>query len=334
MQPLVSLLIPGWNGVKFVHRLLDSILEQTYSNIELIYVDDGSTDGTASIVLGYENKFLQKKYSFTYIRKNNGGVSSSINCGLQKVTGKYLCCPEYDDILTKNSIEERVKYLEEHPDCGVVTCDAYLVNENDLNHTIGVLSYYNPNRFDRNHFVQALMTKTIFTAACNMLRMSYFDETHPNRLIYDSRIGPNWQMLLPLYYKYNRGFIETPMVYYVIRKDSISHSSSNTWRKHLNSISEYKKIIFSTLETIEMPLSDRKLCIKIVNIKYALDYVNIGINNGQKKIFNDGMDELILNDYEHISRAYIKAMNNDLIFFYLRFKNFLRTMAKKIFRRL
>lgn len=54
---LVSLVTPGWNGKQFVHRLLDSIIAQTYRPIEYIYVDDGSTDGTAEIVQSYKEQF-------------------------------------------------------------------------------------------------------------------------------------------------------------------------------------------------------------------------------------------------------------------------------------
>ena len=56
---LVSLVTPGWNGRPFVHRLLDSILEQTYRPIQYIYVDDGSTDGSSELVLGYKDRFLK-----------------------------------------------------------------------------------------------------------------------------------------------------------------------------------------------------------------------------------------------------------------------------------
>ena len=56
---LVSLVTPGWNGKLFIHRLLDSIIAQTYRPIEYIYVDDGSTDGTAEVVKSYSEKFRE-----------------------------------------------------------------------------------------------------------------------------------------------------------------------------------------------------------------------------------------------------------------------------------
>ena len=73
-HPLVSIITPGWNGKRFVHRLLDSILIQTYDNMEYIYIDDGSTDGTKDIVLSYKEKFENRGIPFIYVYKENGGL--------------------------------------------------------------------------------------------------------------------------------------------------------------------------------------------------------------------------------------------------------------------
>lgn len=290
IEPLVSIITPGWNGVNFIHRLLDSLLAQTYSNIEYIYVDDGSTDGTKDIVCSYEDRFVKRGISFTYVYKENGGVSSAINVGLKYVKGKYLCWPEYDDILTPDSVEKKVQYLEEHLDCAVVTSDAWLVNEDRIDKILGVLSHHNPNRYDRNHFVQALLTNSIFTAACHMVRMSVFDQVNPQREIFQSWIGPNWQMLLPLYYNHNRGFIESPLVYYVIRSSSISHSH-DTLEKKVAAIDEYISILRHVLERIVMPEEDRELYNRLINEKYAVERVKLGLYYRDKKIYDRGFVE-------------------------------------------
>lgn len=293
-NPLVSLITPGWNGAGFVQNSLNSILAQTYRPIEYIYVDDGSTDGTKDIVLGYKTIFEEQDFTFKYIYKENGGVSSAINEGLKYVTGKYLGWPEYDDILTPDSIEKRVQYLEEHEDCAVVTCDAWMVHENAIDKPFGHLSYKNPNRFDRNHFVQALLTNSIFTAACHLVRMDIFDETHQNRKIYPSRIGPNWQMLLPMYFKHNRGFIDESLVYYVVRGNSISHSH-NTLDKRVSAIDEYIKILQHVLEEIPMHPKDRFLYSRLVANHYAYEWCKLGFEYKNKEIFNRGYDYLVDN---------------------------------------
>ncbi|WP_337678029.1 glycosyltransferase family A protein, partial [Hallella sp.] len=84
-KALVSVITPGWNGKDFVHRLLDSLIKQTYKTIEYIYVDDGSTDGTSEIVKAYQTRFQEAGISFNYIYKTNGGVSTAVEEGLKHV---------------------------------------------------------------------------------------------------------------------------------------------------------------------------------------------------------------------------------------------------------
>ena len=331
-HPLVSLITPGWNGKSFVHRLLDSILNQTYDNIEYIYVDDGSTDGTKEVVLSYEEKFREKKISFRYVYKENGGVSSAVQEGLKYVNGECLGWPEYDDILLEDSIEKRVRYLELHPECAVVTSDAWLVSENSIGKPYGVLSSYNVNRYDKNHFVQALLTNSIFTAACHLVRMDAFDETHPNRVIYPSWIGPNWQMLLPLYYKYERSFIDEPLVYYVVRDSSISHSHDSLQKK-LDAIDEYMRILKNTLERIEMPDVDRDLYKKLVNEKYARDWMNLGFLYKNKIVFSKGYHYYLDHELKISNLRKLQKLALHLPLFYYGYKclNRINLLFSKVF---
>lgn len=90
MEPLVSILTPCYNGEKFISNYVNSIFKQDYSNIEVIFVDDGSNDATKQLILGYENEFLARKISFQYIWKENNGAASAIEKGIKNVKGKYL----------------------------------------------------------------------------------------------------------------------------------------------------------------------------------------------------------------------------------------------------
>lgn len=200
--------------------------------------------------------------------------------GFQHVTGKYLSCPEYDDILLPTSVEKRIQYLQNYPDCAVVSADAWVVTEVNIEERKHKISHNNPNRFDRNHFYQALMSNSIFNAACNMLRMDLFDQTHTDRKIFSSRIAPNQQILLPLYFHYNRGFIEEPLSIFLIRQGSVSHPQK-TLEIELNRDIEYQKILFHTLESIDMPNDLLELYKRRVEINVQKDFVLFGY------IYND-----------------------------------------------
>lgn len=286
-HPLVSIITPGWNGKNFIHRLLDSILSQTYDRMEYIYVDDGSTDGTKDVVLSYKSKFESKGIPFLYVYKDNGGLCSAIQEGLQHVNGECLCWPEYDDILLPTAIEERVKYLETHSDCAVVTCDAWLTPADSLDKPTGILSYHNPNRFDRNHFVQLLTGNSIFTAACHMVRMDVFDETHKDRKIFQSRVGAVWQMLLPMLYRYNRGFIDKPLVKWVIRTDSVSNERYSV-DKRIPVDEEFLNIRKYVLAEMDMPQEDRELYLRMAEKCTADSFMNNGVSYHNRPMFNRG----------------------------------------------
>lgn len=333
-HPLVSIITPGWNGKTFIHHLLDSILSQTYDNIEYIYVDDGSTDGTKDVVLSYKDKFESRGIPFMYVYKKNGGLCSAIQEGLQHVNGECLCWPEYDDILLPTAIEERVKYLESHSDCAVVTCDAWITPVDSLDKPTGVLSYHNPNRFDRNHFVQLLTGNSIFTAACHMVRMDVFDETHKDRKIFQSRVGAVWQMLLPMMYHYNRGFIDKPLVKWVIRNDSVSNERYSL-QKRMEVDEEFLTIRRHVLAEIDMPEDDYQLYLSMAEQNSADTFMKNAMDYHDKGMFYKGYDYylshglLITKDI----RWRKLQIDSQLVFFFCKMLGGLRQMSFKLLRK-
>lgn len=99
---MVSVIIPVYNVEKYLEKCLDSVLSQTFKNLEIILVDDGSTDGSSKIIDTYSLKDSRIKV----IHKENGGVSSARNKGLEVATGEYVCFIDSDDIIEENFIEE------------------------------------------------------------------------------------------------------------------------------------------------------------------------------------------------------------------------------------
>ena len=132
--PLVSVISPCWNGEKFVGRFLDSLLNQTYKGaIELLIVDDGSTDRTAEIIESYESKFASRNYILRYYYQENAGQAAAINLALDKFNGEYMTWFDSDDFMTSDSIEKRVQFLEDHPQYDFCICQRFDVNEIDVN---------------------------------------------------------------------------------------------------------------------------------------------------------------------------------------------------------
>ena len=105
-NPLVSIVIPVYNGSNYLKEAIDSALAQTYKNIEIIVVNDGSTDNgeTEKIAISYGKKIR-------YFEKENGGVSSALNYGIKKMKGEYFAWLSHDDLIEPKHIEELVRYV-------------------------------------------------------------------------------------------------------------------------------------------------------------------------------------------------------------------------------
>lgn len=250
-DPLVSIITPCFNGEKFLYRCLDAILNQTYSNIEFIFVNDGSTDTTEEIILSYKKNFADKGIAFKYIDQKNKGLGGAILAGLKIFTGEYLCWPDSDDMLMPNSIEKRVRFLEHHLEFGSVSSNAYIFNQDDLINPIGFIANKEHKNLDQKQFLHLLLGKSIFCSGCHMVRAKAFLDVNPNRYIYPAKRGQNWQMLLPLYYKYDRGFIDEPLYAYINYRSSMSKDHNK--EEILYRISEHDEIIYHTLKQINMP---------------------------------------------------------------------------------
>lgn len=121
-QPLVSVIVPVYNGEKTIERCLRSIQNQTYSNIEIIVVNDGSTDHTQKVI----DKYAASDSRFHAIKKLNSGVSDSRNMGIKAAKGEYLQFVDGDDWIVKQATEEFVKTALTFG-CEMVISDYYRV---------------------------------------------------------------------------------------------------------------------------------------------------------------------------------------------------------------
>lgn len=107
-EPLVSVVIPVYNGADYLREAIDSVLNQTYSNIEIIVVNDGSIDHgqTEAIARSYGNRIR-------YIYKENGGVATALNAGIKEMNGEYFSWLSHDDIFYPDKVQKQIQLLKE-----------------------------------------------------------------------------------------------------------------------------------------------------------------------------------------------------------------------------
>lgn len=108
---LVSIVMPAWNSAQTLPRAIDSVLEQTWPQREIIVVDDGSTDATLSVLAGYGDKLR-------IVSQPNRGPSSARNCGLREAQGQYVAFLDADDHWLPKKLERQVALLDAQPDIG------------------------------------------------------------------------------------------------------------------------------------------------------------------------------------------------------------------------
>ena len=118
--PLISIILPTYNGSKFLRQSLDSCINQTYPHWELIIVDDCSTDDTPAIITEY----AQQETRIRAIRhETNRGIAGGLNTGFANAKGDYLTWTSDDNLYYPNALEEMVAILNTHPHIGVVYAD-------------------------------------------------------------------------------------------------------------------------------------------------------------------------------------------------------------------
>lgn len=122
-DPLVSTIVPAFNAERYLDLAIDSILSQTYSNIEVLIVDNASTDKTADIINAYGARVR-------YLREETKGPAAARNRGLAEAQGEYIAFLDSDDLWLPDKTERQVEYLTEHPEYGVCYSHYEYIDEN------------------------------------------------------------------------------------------------------------------------------------------------------------------------------------------------------------
>lgn len=197
----VSVVTPVYNGEFHLAKMLDSVLKQTYPNMEMILVDDGSLDGTIAVARQYRERFVSRGYEYRIVETEHKNASAAINKGLSYVTGEYLIWPDSDDVLEPESVEKRVDFLDKHPEYQCVRSLSYYFNA-ETGAVSGKADEQRGDLTKENLFWDILESRTFVCCGCYMLRTKGFFEIYPERHIPEYDVGQNFQMLLPFMFRY------------------------------------------------------------------------------------------------------------------------------------
>jgi len=131
----ISVVIPSYNAAGMVEEAVESVLSQTWPNIECLVIDDGSSDGTEEALAPYKDRIR-------YIKKENGGFASARNLGMKSASGDYIAWLDADDIFEHDKLERQMALFEACPNLGLVCSDFKMFDETGVFRESALRSYY------------------------------------------------------------------------------------------------------------------------------------------------------------------------------------------------
>lgn len=299
IKGLLSIITPAYNSENYIGKLLDSVLTQTYPEIEMFVVDDGSTDNTKSVVQGYIGKFCNRGYTLIYIYQKNQGQSVAINTGLKMIKGEFLVWPDSDDWYSEDiSLEQMVLALSNTTDeIGAVRCAYNRIVEDTL--MIMRIDYPQQKGETKYFFDDIIKRRKSFWIEPGgwMVKTKFLDSFIPQRSIYTSKnTGQNYQLLLPyLFYKKCIG-IERPLFSYLMRNRSHSHGLYDTFEKKIQQHHEVWKTQTETIKSLKgQDLKEIEHYLTIVNRRMSNQQCMICFQYNKQKeyrrLYNKRFDE-------------------------------------------
>ncbi len=161
-DPLVSVIVPCYNGAAFLEETLRSALAQSYAEVEVVVVDDGSTDSSPEIA---------RRFPVRYIRQPNRGLCEARNAGIRESKGDYLVFLDADDRLKPGAIEAGLRALAQRPDCAMAVGDHMFITADG-----GYLASSTKECSTHSHYEALLKSNFIEMIASVLFRRSIFDE--------------------------------------------------------------------------------------------------------------------------------------------------------------
>lgn len=226
VEGLVSIVVPCYNVEPFLPKFLDSLLAQTYKKLEVICVNDGSTDGTLDILTEYKPKLEAEGYHVQIMTQVNRGLGGAVNSGLLQFTGEFLMWPDPDDWLTAESVERRVQLMRGHPEIGLLRSNCATWIESEQKAGDDFMQSDRGVRLVEGFFWDVLLRRTFLAPVSTMVRSRCYLNVYPGRTFYViPTASQNIQMLLPLADAYPVMECSEVLGHYRVRDDSRSKSA-------------------------------------------------------------------------------------------------------------
>ena len=330
-NPLVSIVIPVYNAEKYIERALKSLINQSYKNIEVIVVNDGSTDNTEKIVKKYVDKIR-------YFYKENGGVASALNLGIKNMKGEYFSWLSHDDVYYTNKIERQIEELKNIDKDNILYSGFELINDKSEFLYAWEIASKNEYRKLNNSFYALLLSGL---NGCSLLipKKAFYEVDFFNEDLKCTQDYDLWFKIFKNGYKIK--YIPEVLLQYRIHESqdtklklkSVIEEGNKLWIYMISNLSEddYKDIFYNEYSLLKLlknnliPLNydgavkfidERLNILEIENKKYyeLNNKISIIVNLLESySNINEIIDSIIAQKYDNIEIIFITNENIDYL---------------------
>ena len=266
---LVTIICPCYNAERFIDIFFKLIINQDYRPLELLIVDDGSTDRTSELIK--RNKKIlestEKDICVKHFYQKHSGQASAINLCLKNFSGKYLTFFDVDDLVHYNNVSAKVLELVDKNVDYVISNGVYVDDK-----TRKVISRYGRFETDlspKKHFFDLLQSKNVvYGPGSILIKADSFKNCIPHLKIVETKEGQNYQIMLPITYCLKYSIIYDNLCNFLKRADSHSNKKRNA-KEFLKRNDEFLMVSLATIEAIpNMSQRDYKDAVSILIRKY------------------------------------------------------------------
>lgn len=215
MPPRVSINLCCYNSEKYLEETLQSIFAQTYTDWELVIVNDGSTDSTEEII----RRSMKNGRRIIYHYQANAGLGNARNKAAELSSGDFIALIDHDDLWIPNKLERQIRLFEENPELGLVYCDGYLIDASGTT----VLRHSNKYPPAQGYIFDRLVRCSFIPPVSAVIKRNAFDAVGP---FPDFRTAEEFALFLKITYRYPVDYVDEPLYKYRLHPESLTQTGT------------------------------------------------------------------------------------------------------------
>lgn len=238
-NPKVSVIIPTYNRADLLPRAINSVLNQTFKDFELIVVDDGSTDNTKELISDFQKKDNRIQYIW---QENSGAPAKPKNTGIKNSKGEFLAFLDSDDEWLPEKLEKQLKLFEKDKDLGIVGCNCWNIYVGEKYRK----TKYRIKNNTKDNPIRILEDCFIFSSSSVVIPRFVFNDVS----LYDEsfKVSDDWDLYIRILKKYRFNFVDDFLLNYYVHYNNISKEGSiKQAEDYINLIKKHEKDYNSNL---------------------------------------------------------------------------------------